>query len=473
VSLQFRPFLAILVLLSVPLAKAQTGSSDSSQSASTGSSQSGSTDSSPQDQSSNGPQPVYTHPESTPKLGFLDEVTSHNYIKLGMAASVSYDTNAAAFSEQSYSQTQGIFSPFIQLTQTRPKLTWDVSAFGGLTTSNAPGYSTTSNPYLQAGLLYQISQRWQLNLSESYLYASDPFQLYTAYRGLPTFNQPNPTTYSPLATTQANNAYLDLTYQMTAHDSLTFTGTENFSQYQYNGSSSSSLSSSPNNWYGWGGVAQYQHVFSPRLSAGGSYSFNAVDYGSGTSRSGIQSMQGFVNYEIGPHMTVTGWIGPQYTSTKSKVPIFCSPFGCFIEIFHNSSWSNAWGGNFKWIGQRNYATVNFSKGVTSGGILQGIVELYQVRGSYTRQLSPRWSANVNGLYGNNSGYSTFLHAQKLTSFTGYAGLTRQLTPALSATMQYVYFYESQKNLIGAAAPKWINNRFQFTLQYSWGHSLGR
>ena len=42
-------------------------------------------------------------------------------------------------------------------------------------------------------------------------------------------------------------------------------------------------------------------------------------------------------------------------------------------------------------------------------------------------------------------------------------------------MQYFRYYETQKNLIGygAAAPKWTDNRIQFTLQYNWGHSLGR
>src|SRR5271166_6156096 len=104
-SLQFGPCLAILVLLSVPLAKAQTGSSDATQSSSSGSSQSGATESSPQDQSANGPQPVFTHPENSPPLSFLGEVTANNYIKLGMGAALAYDTSAFAFSTPPYSQT--------------------------------------------------------------------------------------------------------------------------------------------------------------------------------------------------------------------------------------------------------------------------------------------------------------------------------------------------------------------------------
>ena len=40
-------------------------------------------------------------------------------------------------------------------------------------------------------------------------------------------------------------------------------------------------------------------------------------------------------------------------------------------------------------------------------------------------------------------------------------------------MQYLRYYETQKYLYPNSAPKWTDNRIQFTLQYNWGHSLGR
>jgi hypothetical protein len=168
-----------------------------------------------------------------------------------------------------------------------------------------------------------------------------------------------------------------------------------------------------------------------------------------------------------------GWVGPDYTATKNLVPIFCSQFGCYIVTFHNASWSDAFGANVSWSGLRDSAVLGVSRSITNGGILYGIVQLEQVRASYIRQLNPLWSVNVSLLYGNNNGASTRLHAEHLRSFTGYASLTRQVTPALSASVTYAYFNENQENLPGASAPKWIDNRFQFSLQYTWGHSLGR
>src|SRR5580700_8630433 len=118
-KIQFGPFLIVLALLSAPLAWPQSGSggsgssgSGSSGSGSSGSSQSGSSDSS-QDNSSDsspspqspGPKQVFTHPEQKPPLALLDEVTAHSFINLGLALGTSWDSNAAAFAAQGYSQT--------------------------------------------------------------------------------------------------------------------------------------------------------------------------------------------------------------------------------------------------------------------------------------------------------------------------------------------------------------------------------
>jgi hypothetical protein len=456
-KLQFGPFLVITALLSAPFAWPQAGSNDSSQN--------GTAESSPQ-QAATGPQPVFNHPEQRPPLALLDEVTAQSYINLGLGLTTAWDSNAAAFSYQHYSQTLFIASPSLQLKQTRPTLTWYVGAAGGITTSTIPGYYNSSSPSANAGVLWQINQHWQFSVNDNYMYSFDPFQQYLVFSSAPTYNQPNPTIYVPLTTTEANYGNIDLTYQITAHDSLTFTGTEDFRRYLHNTYSAYNL-------YSWGGSGAYQHVFSPRLSAGGAYSFTSLDFGHGQSRSGIQSIQAFASYQLGPHMVVTGWVGPEYTATKNLVPILCTPYGCYIEVAHNSSWQTAFGGNFGWQGQRNAVTVGGSKSVSDGGILLGVVKVYQFNGNFVRQLSPRWSFNLGAMYGNNTGYATQLQLQHLNSFTANLGFTRQLTPSLSAAMQYLRFWETQKNVIGAAAPKWTDNRLQFTLQYNWGHSLGR
>jgi len=140
-KLQFGPLLVITALLSAPLAWSQAGSNDSSPSDSAQSSQ---------QQAAAGPQPVFTHPEERAPLAMLDEVTQHNYISLGLGLTTAWDSNAAAFSYQPYSQTLFIASPSLQVRQTRPTFTWYVGAYGGITTSSVPGYYSSSNPAASA-----------------------------------------------------------------------------------------------------------------------------------------------------------------------------------------------------------------------------------------------------------------------------------------------------------------------------------
>jgi len=456
-KLQFGPLLVIVALLWVPLAWSQSGSNDSTQS-------------SPAEPApppaAAGPQPVFTHPEDRPPFALLGEITEHNYINLGLSLTAAWDSNAAAFSYLPYSQTTFIFSPSLQLRQTRPTLTWYVGAYGGLTSSTIRSYYNTSNPSASGGFLWQINPHWQLNVNDNYLYSFDPFQQYLVLSNAPTYNQPNPTIYVPLTTTEGNYGNADLTYQINAHDSLTFTGTESFRRYLHN-------TYSVYNLYSWGGLGVYQHMFSSRFSVGGAYNFTSLDFGHGQSRSGISTIQAFASYQLGPHMYVTGWVGPQYTATKNLVPIICNPYGCLYEISHNASWTDAFGGNFGWNGRRNAFSAGGYKSISDGGILLGVVQLYEFNGNFVRQLNARWALNLGMMYGNNTGHSTLYHIRHLNSFTGNVGLNRQISPSLSASLMYLRYWETQQNLIGASAPKWIDNRIQFTLQYLWGHSLGR
>jgi len=477
----FRPFLIMLVVLSASLVWSQTSTSDAPPSGSSGSSgipgwgqaanpaqqSSGSSQpSSGSGQSSDGPQPAFTYPEERPKLALLDEVTAHSFVTLGMGASAAWDSNAGSFSYQPYSLGYLILNPSIQLRQTRPTFTWYAGAFGALTTSNSSRYYSTANPSASAGFLWQLNNHWQLNVNDNYLYTSDPFRQYLVYSSAPTYNQPNPTVYTPLATVQSNYGTVTLTYQINARDSIVFGGSESFRRYLHTTSTVYDLTT-------YGGYAAYQHLFSARLSAGAAYSFNSLDSSHGQSRSGVNMIQAYMTYQLGRHMSVGGWIGPEYTTTKNLIPILCTPYGCFIEEKHFNSWDTAFGGNFSWRGEQNAFIGSFLKSVSDGGLVLGVVQLYQVNAGYIRQLNPRWNLAVGVQYGNNTGTSTKAHVQHLDSLTANLNLTRQLTPSLSAGVQYLYINENQKNIIGAAAPHWTDNRFQISLQYYWGHSLGR
>ncbi len=428
----------------------QTGSQDTSQ------------------QTVTGPQSTFNHPEQLPPLKMLNEVTSNTGMGFTFATGVSTDSNAQGLATNDW-QGSGTVSGTFGITQTRPKLLWGLNYSGGI--NQYFGGPTGYNTLTQAGVgnvLWQFAQRWQLKLQDSYIYSSDPFQPYITLTSLPTFNNPNPTIYYPQATFQTNTASAAITYSISPHDMLNFSGMENF--YRYQGTAVLTFQNS----FTWGGAAFYQHVFSPRISAGGGYEFTALDFGHGETRSGIQTFEGFVSYKLNPAITVSGWLGPELTNNKEIVPLFCIPgFGCYYQVVHTQDFNLAEGASFSWVAANNAFRAKYSHRVTNGGGLLGTVKLYMASLDYEQRFKGRYSLQASALYGNNVSISFFGQNEYLNSITSQVGISRFLTPSWSANAFYTVIEQRQNNVPGYTVPRFIDNRITLSLQYNWGHMLGR
>jgi hypothetical protein len=77
------------------------------------------------------------------------------------------------------------------------------------------------------------------------------------------------------------------------------------------------------------------------------------------------------------------------------------------------------------------------------------------------------------MYGNNVSISAFQANEYLNSLMAQVGVSRTINQAWSANMYYAVIDQRQNNIPGYSTPHWIDNRIAITLQYSWGHSLGR
>ena len=484
--------LMVLAVLAVPPAWSQTGS-DQSQSGSTDQSQSGSTDQSQNgstnqsqngstDQSQNGstdqsqpsstgPQVAYTHPEQLPPLTFLNEVTANTGIRLSLSTGLLTTYDSYANSHSDYWQNQGTIGAGINITQIRPTLMWNLQYTGGVSLSGltAPGASSylSLNQNGGAKILWQFAKRWQLSAEDRYLYTSDPFAPYLTVDGVPTFNNPNPVMYIPRSINESNVGSVTLTYQMSAHDNLIFTGGESFQRYI-------NTSFSANNSFTYTGGFYYQHVFSARLSAGTGYSFTALDYGHGLSRSGIQAIVGFVNYQLSPTMLVTAFVGPEDTATKDIVPTFCFPgYGCFgYHAVYQSQWNVAEGGTFGWTRRRNAFRAGFRHQNSDGGGILGTVRLYQITASYRRSLAQRWNFSTGVSYNNSLSISQFHANEFAKGLQGTVVLGRNISPSWNATVYYSLIHETQ-NYYTPQPSTLGTNGVGISLRYSWGHSLGR
>ena len=415
---------------------------------------------------SSGPQDTFTHPEQLPSLGLFSDAVHRAGVSLTASVSsiaqyVSYTGTPAAW------DTLNNFSGGISIAQYRPNYGFLLNYSAGLDLTS--GYSVNETLLNQSGYFggnWNFAKRWQLRVKDSYFYSDNPFTPFLTYLGNPTPNNPNPVAYFPQAVVESNTAHLDLTYRLGPHDLLNFNAGENFQKYLRG--SAIALWNSTN--YSEG--AFYQHNYSAQLSFGGGYQFAALDFGHGQSRSGVSTFEGFLSYVFNSHVNGSLWIGPESTSTKNIIPVLCNQFGCFVEIFHQQSWSVAEGGTFQWkISPRDELDFQGSRGVSNSGGILGAANIYQAVLSYSRPVNRVWNFGVGLNYSYSKSVSTFRAEQYLKSLSGTVGFSRDLFNRSCEFNAYYALIKQSQNYFSAPTNS-ATSGLGFTLRYVWDHGLG-
>lgn len=423
---------------------------------------------------STGPKPEYTQIDPGKTLDFLGEAVGRSNLSLGMNFQATYDTNIAAFSPKSLAQESYLFGPHIGITQLRPKLALNLSYDGGL---GVYQQLPNSNTYAQTGtadVLYQFTSHWQGHAADRYSYNANPFGSYFTIIGQPSPSDPNPNTYVPFAVANQNTVNADLSYQMNRHDTITFTGGESFRRYS-NYSNTYTFATGLYNMVSFTGGANYSHKFSAQFSAGGGYNFTSLDFSHGQQRSGVNALQGFVNYQMTRSFSVSGWAGPEYITAKTLIRFFGQTYTLLQQ-----DWVPAFGVNLGWQGMRDSFTAGLSRQVSDGGGLLATTTVYDVNAAYRRKLTAKLDGWLSAMYGNNASFAaTNLNRQlfpdrKFTLLQTIFQLNRPITQQIMTTLAYSYIRETQKAIyVINATGTYTDNRVWFNIQYTWNHPLGQ
>lgn len=442
----------------------QAGSADPSQNDSGGLPQT-----SPDDtQTPTGPQATFNHPEQLPPLTMINDVTRNTGLALTMNVGTLNDYVFSGNGQPSYWENMLMTRGGVEFTQLRDTSLVQVGYTGGVSltrlTFGPSNDFTTLNQTGNAHILWGFLPRWQLRIKENYLYSDDPFAPFQEYVGNPTPNQPIPTVFFPNAVIEQNLATADISYALSAHDSIDFQGAESLQHY---------IRGASGLWnsYTWSGGGFYQHNFSHQLGAGGGYTFSALDFGHGQSRAGVQMFEGFVMYKVNPAFTVTGWIGPELTATKDLITLTCiPPFGCLIEELHRKQWDVAEGGTVSYLHNASTVRFQFSHSVTDGGGVLGAVNLYTATLAYTRPLSRVWSLSAAAMYDNSKSVSHQI-GQYWNAAQGMVNVTRKIGDSWNGSI-YLLLIHQKQNFYGTPGTSSAAG-LGITVRYIWGTSLGR
>jgi hypothetical protein len=416
-----------------------------------------------------GPQPAYTYPDTTPSLDFLTQSIENSSITLGIRGGFAYYSNAYATGTVNSNWWLFSVGPSIHIQQFFPKFSWNAGYTGGYqahTYQKSRG-NANNNLFAQsasAGFLWQMSRHWQLLGSDNFHYSANPFDSYLTTPGTPTMNNPNPIIYTPLTQYTQNYGLLTLTDQLTKVDTLSFTGTANLRRT----STYNLLTSVPfYNLVSYGGRAAYAHRVSPRLTLGAGYNYNTLDFGKGQQRSGIQTMTGTIDYFIRPNMTISGWIGPEYTATKTT--LFLPGIGPITV--HDSMWSPSLGANFGWSNARNSVRAGFHRQVSDGGGLIGTSQVNAFNADYRRQITRKWDGIVGGSYYHD--VSTTRTTRNFNNFYINASVNYRISKLFFAAAYYAHTQLTQSNAFLIGTGSYDANILGASISYSWNHPLGR
>ncbi len=428
-----------------------------------------------------GPQATFSHPEKLPAMTmFTDQISHTGYTFTFSAGEVAQYLSGGYGNSPGYWDNLNLVNAGLNIVQVRPKLLWSLGYNGGVSTTTGAVYSTYSNlnQAINAHIIWAFANRWQFRFKDSYFYSDDPFQPFFTFLSAPTANNPNPVIYFPQTVLEQNQGTADITYLLGPHDSVDFYGGESFQHYLRGIATSNNSAFNPGalwNSTTYSGGVFYQHVFNPRLSGGEGYIFNALDFGHGQSRAGVQTFQTYGTYRISPRMSVSGWVGPERTGTKDIVPLICFPSGCLIEVMHMTYWNVAEGATFSWAAPHgNSFGAQYSHSITNGGGLFGAVRYYQVVATFNRPVNRNWSFAAGAWYSNSQSVSNYEGQSYLYSRQGTITFSRKINQDWNLSSYFALVHQNQNYYGALGLPASVTTTgIGVTVQYAWNHSVGR
>ncbi len=428
-----------------------------------------------------GPQATFSHPEKLPAMTmFTDQISHTGYTFTFSAGEVAQYLSGGYGNSPGYWDNLNLVNAGLNIVQVRPKLLWSLGYNGGVSTTTGAVYSTYSNlnQAINAHIIWAFANRWQFRFKDSYFYSDDPFQPFFTFLSAPTANNPNPVIYFPQTVLEQNQGTADITYLLGPHDSVDFYGGESFQHYLRGIATSNNSAFNPGalwNSTTYSGGVFYQHVFNPRLSGGEGYIFNALDFGHGQSRAGVQTFQTYGTYRISPRMSVSGWVGPERTGTKDIVPLICFPSGCLIEVMHMTYWNVAEGATFSWAAPHgNSFGAQYSHSITNGGGLFGAVRYYQVVATFSRPVNRNWSFAAGAWYSDSQSVSNYEGQSYLYSRQGTITFSRKINQDWNLSSYFALVHQNQNYYGALGLPASVTTTgIGVTVQYAWNHSVGR
>ncbi len=308
---------------------------------------------------------------------------------------------------------------------------------------------------------FRLSPHVNLRVAEDFLLTSGVFNSGSG-TGVGSGNGgPNSSLITPLSKQRSSSTVAEMNYHFALKDLVGASGS--FYDLHY---SDAPAGFGLTNTRSESGSAFWLHGLFGRDWAGVAYRFQRVTFDpNGESR--VHSILALNTINLPNRFTVTGFIGPEHSDNQGLTPTGGG------TAQHFSNWSLAGGIEVGWQKDHTSLAAGYSRQISDGGGVLGVVRLQGVHGQVRQQLFPGWAATVAANYGRNESVTvpTQGSASRINSASVGGSLERNLGRSLALNLGYTHDFQEQFG--GAFAGPAHRDRFSVTLGYQWSRPLGR
>jgi hypothetical protein len=354
---------------------------------------------------------------------------------------------------------------------------WSLGYFGGLTVNERLSNRNQGSHDLSFDSEFRLSPHVNFRAAENFFVTSGLFGTNSGSAFQPGGGGGNGTLITPLANQLSSQTVVETNYHFALKDVVGASGS--FYALHYSdvntatgttpGGALTTLNSL--NTQTASGTAFWLHELFRRNWGGFGYVFQRITFDpNGETR--VHTFAAMDTLSLSKTFSVSAFIGPQYSENQGWKPL--APMPAIYQTFND--WSLAGGVEGNWQKERTSVAAGYSKRLSDGGGLLGVVRVQNVHAAIRREFLPGWAALLGATYGDNQAI-TLIDATSATSIKTTsvgASLERNIGHSLGFRMDYFHDLQNQSGFIDSARNLDANrNRFLVTVSYQWAKALGR
>ncbi|MGA7138832.1 MAG: hypothetical protein WBZ14_14240 [Terriglobales bacterium] len=399
---------------------------------------------------------------------FLSEMKRSNFLRGGVNVSATYDDNPLLLSSGAQSNTSVSIFPNIKIEESSSRMRWTLGYAGGLTINQSLASENQDSQSLNFDSQYRLSPHVNLRVAENFSMITGFFDAGNGADIVAGPGGPNASLITPLSTQRSSVTTVEGNYHFALNDLVGASGSFydlNFSNVPAGTQLTDSQTAS--------GTAFWLHRIFGEDWSGLSYHFDRITYNPGSSETQVHSFRVVNTLSLWKRLTLTGFIGPQYSENQGLVTGATQPS-------QSSGWSVSGGAEGGWQGARTSMSAGYTRSISDGGGVLGAVHLQTVHGAFRRVLVPGWTVAITASHGTNQSITVpfTTSASSINSTSAGISLGRNVGKSVGLGLGYTHNFQEQFGVPGptlTSPPQTLDanqNRFFVTFSYQWAKPLG-